>query len=591
MKKNLVLIDNHRLIDSKRSNVCIGYWCLRDEKIKKLFEKEKKKITIQDYHWDNKKKLKKDIKIINKIYDKILKNISEMLNDYHNVKNSSIYWEIIIGYWLKNFISFCYDRWCQYKFTFKTNNINNIKTFIFDDKSFIVNDTLEFTTLIRKKSWNLWIFSKISYFLNKKKINKINSKINSGEITQFGKKKNIYLDLINKTVFKKNIREKKIIISNLYLPFQEKIKLSLYFNKGIYKLDFTFNNLKETKLKDRKKIFKEELGKKNFENFLFSILPFAIPRSFFENYEKIINSSSFKNLPSNPKFLLTSHDHIINDVFKIYCAEKKKICKAKLAIFQHGGTYQLYKDHINEKLEYKIADKFFSWGWNTNSKNVVPFYNFKVINKKIEKKKNADGLLIPIFLPYFYPDNAVNAPRYFKDVVSYTTMISNFISKLDAKIIKSSSFKYKKTVIKESKNHYTKKTLDKNFSNLKKIIVEESAVSVSKNYKLIVDSNISTGFFEAMSLNIPIILIIEKKYENFSFKFRKIFKLLKKANIAFTDELSAARFINKIYSNDIDKWWNSNKVIIAKNAIIKNYSNNKIKPTYKIIRELNKISH
>ena len=54
-----------------------------------------------------------------------------------------------------------------------------------------------------------------------------------------------------------------------------------------------------------------------------------------------------------------------------------------------------------------------------------------------------------------------------------------------------------------------------------------------------------------MSLNIPIILIIEKKYENFSFKFRKIFKLLKKANIAFTDELSAARFINKIYSKTL----------------------------------------
>ena len=126
---------------------------------------------------------------------------------------------------------------------------------------------------------------------------------------------------------------------------------------------------------------------------------------------------------------------------------------------------------------------------------------------------------------------------------------------------------------------------------MKEIIVDESAVDVSKNYKLIVDSNISTGFFEAMSLNIPIILIIEKKYENFSFKFRKIFKLLKKANIAFTNELSAAKFVNKIYSDGIDKWWNSNKAIIAKNAVIKNYSNNKIKPTYKLIRELNKVSN
>lgn len=591
MKKNLVLIDNYQLLDPRRPNVCIGYWCLRDEKIRQLYKKGDNKISIQDYHWDNKDKLKKDIKIINKLYYKTLRKISKLLNNYHNVKNSTSYWEIIIGYWLKNFISFSYDRWFQYKCTLKTNNIGNIKTYLFDDKSFVTNNTLEFSTLIRKKSWNLWIFSKISSFLNKNKISRINSKINSGYIEKFSKKKNIYLDLINETIFKKNIKEKKLIISNLYLPIQEKIKLSFYFDKGIHKIEFISDYSKETKLTERKKIFKGKFEKKNFENFMYTIFPFAIPRSFFENYKKMINSERFKNLPSNPRFLLTSHDHIINDFFKIYCAEKKKKCKAKLAVFQHGGSYNLYKDHINEKLEYKIADKFFSWGWYAKEKSVVPFYNFKTINKSIKKKTNAVGLLFPIFLSYFYPDNAVNSPRHFKDMVSYTSMISNFISNLDRRITKLSSFKYKKIRTKESKNHYTKKKLSKNFPNLKKIIVDESAVDVSKNYKLIVDSNISTGFFEAMSLNIPIILIIEKKYENFSFKFRKIFKLLKKANIAFTDELSAAKFVNKIYSDGIDKWWNSNKAIIAKNAVIKNYSNNKIKPTYKLIRELNKVSN
>ena len=402
MKKNLVLIDNSRLLDPKKPNVCIGYWCLRDEKIRRLFEK--KKISIQNYHWDNKHKLKRDIKIINKIYEKILKKISKSLNNYHNVKNSSLYWEVIIGYWLKNIISFSYDRWCQYHYTIKKNNIGNIKTFLFDDRSFIADNTLEFSTLIRKKSWNFWIFSKISFFLNKKKINKVNKKIYSGKIIQFSKKFNIYLNFINKIILKKNIKKKKIIISNLYLPFKEKLKLSFYFDRSITKINFVASESKETKLFDRKKIFSEETREKNFESFLYSILPFSMPRTFLENYKKIINSDNFRNLPNSPKFILTSHDHIINDVFKIYCAEKKKNGKTKLAIFQHGGNYQLLKKEVNQTLEYKIADKFFSWGWKIKDKKVIPFYNFKVINKRIKKKKNASGLLIPILLTDYYPD-------------------------------------------------------------------------------------------------------------------------------------------------------------------------------------------
>ena len=167
-------------------------------------------------------------------------------------------------------------------------------------------------------------------------------------------------------------------------------------------------------------------------------------------------------------------------------------------------------------------------------------------------------------------------------------MISDLISKLDTRIVKLSSLKYKMNSIKVLKNHYTKKKLDKKFVNLKKMIVEETVVDVSKNFKLIVDSNVSTGFFEAITLNIPIILIIEKKYEHFSNMFNKIFKLLKKTNIAFTDVISASKFINKIYDNDIDEWWNSKKVRIVKDIVIKKYSNNKILTTSKLIKELKK---
>ena len=45
----------------KKLNVCLGFWCLNDKKIKSLHEKKIKKLIVNDYHWENPKKLKKDI--------------------------------------------------------------------------------------------------------------------------------------------------------------------------------------------------------------------------------------------------------------------------------------------------------------------------------------------------------------------------------------------------------------------------------------------------------------------------------------------------------------------------------------------------
>ena len=62
--------------------------------------------------------------------------------------------------------------------------------------------------------------------------------------------------------------------------------------------------------------------------------------------------------PKNPEYILTSHAHIIDDVFKIYVA-KKKIKGSKFLISQHGsGGY--YEQHLY--YDKKICDRYLVWG-------------------------------------------------------------------------------------------------------------------------------------------------------------------------------------------------------------------------------------
>ena len=54
-------------------------------------------------------------------------------------------------------------------------------------------------------------------------------------------------------------------------------------------------------------------------------------------------------MPKNPQIILTSMDHIWNDAFKIYSAQKVS-AGAKLYIIQHGGCYGMTDFNLDETL-------------------------------------------------------------------------------------------------------------------------------------------------------------------------------------------------------------------------------------------------
>ena len=72
--------------------------------------------------------------------------------------------------------------------------------------------------------------------------------------------------------------------------------------------------------------------------------------------------------------------------------------------------------------------------------------------------------------------------------------------------------------------------------------------------KLIILDNISTAFYEAVRLNIPVLAFTDINKFNLKNKYEKLFINLKKLNIIHDNPISLANFINQKYHH-IDVWW------------------------------------
>ena len=102
----------------------------------------------------------------------------------------------------------------------------------------------------------------------------------------------------------------------------------------------------------------------------------------------------------------------------------------------------------------------------------------------------------------------------------------------------------------------------------------------SKNYNLSIETINSTGFIELLSLNTPVILIINKKFYHIKKEYRKYYKKLIECNIIFFDiKKATARFKKKYISNQVRKHGiqRATEILSVSIRTIKNHLMNEIK--------------
>ena len=400
----------------------------------------------------------------------------------------------------------------------------------------------------------------------KKKIKK--QKINFPNISHSKSELKLkFIILINK--FLSIFSSKNFYSQNIYLPIISKILFKIKNKQFLLpyhtNLDGLIMNNNNINLKLRKKIFNLKSNSK-FTNFLNKQLIYNFPKSFLENLKENIVFLNKLSLPKNPKFVLTSLDHHFNDIFNLYTAIKREN-GSFYYVFQHGGSYGLADNFIAEKLDVKISDKFFTWGWKDKSKKIISYYFQKYNTKKsnIFSSKNKFGIVIPTTEFKLEPgDIAGGRPRHCNQVKDYINNINEIILNLNKEIKKDVTIKYLETRnVSYVRDAIRKKHSIVNFMNSKKN-------TYFHNFLISIETLNSTGFLEAMFLNRPVLLLLDQGYSPIRPSGKKIINKLKTVDIAHISTESLSSFLNINYYN-IEKWWNSKKVQRMRKLFCKNY--------------------
>ena len=575
MSLMLVTTADEQSWDPDLKTLFLGEWC-RLHTRKKVWESMD--FLVSNPYGLNSEIQQADHELINKIYCALLEEISTLLNNYHSENHSNRYWEIIIGHWLYHFIKMLLGRYRELEFAF--NNYEITSTIVLNNVpiDLLSYDHISYMHKLRNDNVNHLIYSEMIRQFFHKKIKIIYKEY------KFEPLKNIVpinfkltKKLRNKAyqfflcVYSKLHRNSDALIINSYLPFFEEIKLQIRLGQfpviwrtpALNKIKYESFNSKRLQLSTH--------GFFGFDNVVRFMLAKMIPVVYLEGYRGLKKQIKALPFPSRPKFIFSSNNFAYDELFKAWTAQKTEE-GISYFIGQHGSNYGTLKSSLRWP-EINTCDKFISWGWSKvySKVNTIKAFNFKVANK-ILTPNSAGGLLLVERGPG-YRDGPQD--RFYEHIL-YQQYVFDFYDEL------SDSIK-EKTIIRlhhGSSDHsasdvylwnkkYPNSNIDDFFLPLEKLIQKSRIIAFSYE---------CSGFLECMALNIPTICFWRGSLNHLFEEASLHYQMLKEVGIMTNDAREVASYINTHWQ-DVDSWWRSQRVQVARSNFCNRYSRTVIKPS------------
>jgi len=529
----------------------LGEWC------KRYLTKEDLSKDIGStvpYHWDDREKLYNDYKYIADLCEKKLyPAITTGLNKFHNVNYSIRYWKIILGPWLGSFMACLLDRWEMVMIASERYDIDSVLLYT-GYKDLVPIDPLDFKNLCVEDLWNNYIYSCItknytSLSITRVSIDNVPQVKSSFKTKLKSRLKRLRSRLYDAASF--FARNNTIVFFDSYMPkiTQWKIEFELGQVPSI-RSSYPCEDIKKPEsFLERSNFLLDFQVDNEFEEFLQYIFPRQIPVAFLEGYSDLVKQSFSSLFPKSPTVIFTSNSHLVNDIFKIWCARNVEN-GAKLVAAQHGGGYGTTKYDLDQDHERTVPDYFLTWGWEDNSNKLcTPFYATKQLvkdNRYNSKKK--EGVLHVLYSLTGYTRYILANPCS-SQYIKYMNDQNRFINSIDHSLIKHHN-------IRKHPNSY-------DWGELGKITLPNINISFDSNkhflkslysHKLIVVTANETIFLQVLVSGIPMVAFWDHKLNELSDHAVVDYNNLSSIGILHDSPESAAIFINKIWNN-IEAWW------------------------------------
>jgi putative transferase (TIGR04331 family) len=544
----------------------LGDWCLTYGKNNVYKEYDYK---IARYPWDDRKKLKYEVRQVSILYESILIDLSSKLNSIHGTTHCLKFWRILVGPWLGVFLTLLSDRWACLESALSSFDISG-SILLEGSEKLIPNDMTEFNFHFSTDRWNHAIFSQILPFLSDvplvihKDVPGIGSTYAEDDSRGVQSSTSFLKKLLRKILSGLTL-DKDVVLCAPYLSVLDELKTSLALGQAPLFLRHTQRIF--TSANDLARNWSlASPDQSPFERCARELVAKHIPSNYLEGFGSLTRAAELQKLPKSPRAIMTSNSFYADDLFKIWAAKKVE-SGVPLVIGQHGGNYGMGLWSWSESHELRIADSYFSWGWKKSAiPNIRPLCKFKPGYKR---RKNAMQrgriLLVTVMLQRFGSAmlSMYSGPqwlRYLEDQFIFVDTLPDCVR--DRITVRLSKPDYGWHQMERWAARFPDLDLDDGRKNLEELVKETS---------LFVGTYNATTYLDAMAANIPTVIFWNPTFMEMNSSAEADFDNLKDVRVFHHSPQSAAEHIARIAGN-LEGWWFDDKTQCAVNSFLYKYA-------------------
>ena len=541
----------------------LGEWC-------RLFSQrhvwENLTYEVLPYHWDDRKKLYRDYLYLDKLYNKTILHMADQLNSIHSVRYSLRYWRIVIGPWLCWFIHVLYDRYQTILLAIESGKISNTLISKYDEVKWLPQDFLSFVNYAMDNDlYNHYIYSLIIQTTGKMPFDIFETTV---EETFQEKPKEVKNPFVPKRILRKmlyiygkvaNAKFNKVIFISSYFSILNLLKIQLLLKQTPYPYPPAVK-LPEARINlNTRDQLHFEAPNNDFEQLLHVMIRKQIPSIYVESYAEV-NEGALAAYPEKVRVIVTANAYYFNEAFKLWAGYHGDH-GAKLVGTQHGGLYGAALWLSTEKHEIKVSDKFFTWGWKSDtSENTKKLAASKLldVNKSIRQKKDGRILLVLMTLPR-YSCLMGSMPVASSSVLSYIDDQFTFVSML-------SEENQKLLLVRLYYADHGWNQVERWNSKFPEIECYQGAKTMPnqlRESRLFIGTYNATTYLETLAANFPSVIFWNPEHWELRSSAQPYFDELRRVGIFYDTPEAAAEKINEI-SHDPASWWKQPEIQRAK---------------------------
>ena len=474
------------------------------------------------------------------VYKEVLDHLTTNLNGIHKVDLSKRFWDIFIGAWLREFVEIVMLR---------INESENGKTSTTASGNVSpINSLADYRRISKKTDFVQALRFDTS--------NSTNSPYNNQSLPEYTP--NPKVDGLQK------VRLGRSYFSATYLNRRVEIALQLAsrrFPRPFKLIDPPRSPFDES-LRCELCIFRNDLSQKS--KIVVSLFPKYLPTVYLESFNSLAATKMPWTGKRYPRVIFTSNRHLYDDVFNFWTAQAVEH-GAKLVIGQHGGYYGISEFPSNfERHEFDIADRYISWGWNSDGISIAG-PALILVNEHLIKRTNSQSLVV-------VTDHLFDHSRsLFGDISKSSPYLLNIQTLVNKIQRDSDSILIRIPKTDDDSHQFQIDWLNTHLPHTKVDNGELKFRILLKEAKLVVIPHNGTTLIESIALGVPTVIFWDKSIVWMRSEAEAVFNMLEQVGIFHHTPESAASFINSIW-DDVDGWWNSPPTLDARKQFTDQYA-------------------